>query len=325
MKNIIKTIIIISCFVMSGNLQAQKIITYKLQMPSVILENGGPIYVDNLDNPNRDANTGQLKTEFRNAMIKGINAEGLLVEDGLPTLNPWMTTKMYETTENEEEANYIITGEYEYKTNTNKGHKAHKTEEMLEDDKLPIHFYEYSVSSSANLSGKIQIVDNNSDEIVKEYTFSKDKGDSESKYMKKPRLTSPANFFSNLNNAVIADYRYILNPVKREYKYNFPRLIPDDKKYRKPFRKKRRELRKLDNDDNVKEMAKVIFEMQELEDNKDVNLAIGMCYEIIGNYTKANKYYEVSGDSDALARIKEQIQIRDQLEEFGVEITEPEL
>ncbi|MFO7878662.1 MAG: hypothetical protein ACQES0_10650 [Bacteroidota bacterium] len=325
MKNIIKALIIVSCFVMSGNLQAQKIKTYKLQMPSVILENGGPIYVDHLENANRDANAGKLKTEFRNAMITGINAEGLLVEQGLPTLNPWMTTKMYETTDNEEEANYVITGEYEYKTNTNKGHKAHKTEELMADDKLPIHFYEYTASSNANLSGKIQIVDNNTDEIFKEYTFSKDKGDSESKYMKKPRLTSPANFFSSLNNAVIADYRYMLNPVKREYKYNFPWLKPDNKKFRKKFRKKRRELRKLDNDDNVKEMASVLFELQELEDNKDVNLSIGMCYEIIGNYTKAQKHYEVSGDSDALARIKEQIQIRDQLEEFGVEITEPEL
>ncbi|MFW5805765.1 MAG: hypothetical protein ACOCVX_04470 [Bacteroidales bacterium] len=325
MKNIIKTLIIISCFVMSGNLQAQNIKTYKLQMPSIILENGGPVYVDHLKNPAPDANTGKFKSEFRKAMIQGINAEGLVVEQGLPTLNPWMTTKIYETTENEDEANYAITGEYEYKTSTDKSHKAHKTEELSGDDKLPIFFYEYTASSNATLSGEIQIVDNNSGETVKEYPFSKNKGDSESNYMKKPQLKSPANFFSSLNNAVIGEYRYMLNPIKREYKYNFPRIIPDDKKFRKNFRKKRRELRKLDNDDNVKEMAKVLFEMQKMEDNKDVNLGIGMCYEIIGNYTKAKAHYEKSGDSDAMARIKEQIQIRDQLKAFGVEINEPEL
>ncbi|MGM0649902.1 MAG: hypothetical protein ACQES1_05265 [Bacteroidota bacterium] len=327
MKNSIKTImIVLSCLIISGNLIAQKIKTYKLQMPSIILKNGGPIYVDYLDNPAPDANVGKLKSEFRKAMIKGINADGLVVEQGLPTLNPWMTTKIYETTDNKEDANYIIDGEYKYETDINKSHKAHMTKDKYGKGEIPVHFYEYTASSNAKLEGKVFIKDNNSDEIVKEYPFSKTQSDSENKYMKKPRVKSPANFFSSLNNAVIADYRYMLNPIKREYKYNFPRITPDNRDHRKKFRKSRRKLRKLDNDDNVKEMADILFELQKLEDNnEDVNLGLGMCYEIIGNYTKAKEHYEKSGDSDAMARINEQIQIRDQLKALGVEINEPGL
>jgi hypothetical protein len=326
MKNLIKTsFIIFAGLLISGSIYAQKIITYTLQMPTIILENGGPVYVDYLDNPMPDANVMKLKSEFRKAMIAGINAEGLIVEQGLPTLNPWMTTKIYETTENEEEANYVIDGEYSYETDMDKSYKAHMTKDEFGKGSIPIHYYEYSVSSSATLQGKVSIKDNNSGELVKEYSFSKTKSDSESKYMEKPRAESPANFFSDLNDAVIADYRYILNPIKREFKYDFPRITPDNNDYRKKFRKKRKELRKLDNGENVREMANVLFELQKIEDNEDINLGLGMCYEIIGNYTKAKAHYEKSGDKDAMTRINKQIQIRDQLKALGVEITEPEL
>jgi tetratricopeptide (TPR) repeat protein len=323
MKKILSIIIIISSFAMLGNLNAQSIKTYKLQMPSIILNNGGPIYVGYLDNSIPVANELQFKTEFRDAMIKGINAENIVVEQGLPTLNPWMTTKIYETTENKEEANYIIEGEYEYETSLNRGHKAHKISE-ISGDSLPVFFYEYTASSNAKLIGKVFIKDNKADKIIKEYTFSKTKEDSKSQYMDKPNVQSPAEFFSGLNNAVIVDYRYMLNPIKREFKYDFPRLSPDSKDYRKDFKEGRSKLRNLAKDDNVKEIAKVLFALQKIEDNEDVNLSLGMCYEMIGNYTKAKEYYSKSGDSDATARITEQIQIRDQLKELGVEINEPE-
>ncbi len=314
--------IIIVCTLLTGKLMAQDLETYKLQMPELILEKGGPIYVMPLTDNTQEKINNSLSEDFQKEMYQGLLAEGLAFDHNLPSFNPWMKTNLYSTTENKDEATYIISGDYSFTTSHEKSYDEKSGAEA--SDSLPFVYYEFSEKSMGNVVGNVVITDVETGEEVVKIPFSKVLSDEDKKIMKQASVKSPSAFIPNLTDYFVHSFRFRFNAIKTSYKYDFPKIKPEDRDLRKEFRQYKRDLKDLADDGKLKELYTMYLEIQQKEDSPDVNECIGMCYEILGNYSKAKTYYDKCDNSESKNRIVEQINVQNQLRNLGFTIDESE-
>jgi hypothetical protein len=322
MKTIKYILIITACVLMSGISSAQKLETYKLQMPELILEKGGPIYVMPLTDNTEENINNSLSTDFQKEMNQGLLAEGLAYNANLPLFNPWMKTNLYSTTENKEEAKYIISGEYSFTTNHVKSFNEKSGAEA--SDSLPFVYYEFTEKSTANVLGNVVITDVETGSEVTKIPFNKELTDEDKKIMQHASVKSPNTFIPDLADHFVGTFRYRFSAVKISYEYDFPKIKPEDKDLRKAFRQYKRDLKDLADAGKLNEIYAMYLEIQQKEDSPEVNECIGMCYEILGNYSKAKSFYDKCDNSESKNRIVEQINVQNQLKALGFSIEEPE-
>lgn len=317
-----KYIIIILCVVFANSLIAQDMEAYKLQMPETILEKGGPIYVETLTDLTPENVYAAIGENFRNEMVKGIQAESLAFDHNLPNLNPWMRTNLYTTTDNKDEANYVISGSYSITTDQSKSYNEKNAAETK--DSIPYVYYEYTAKSSATITGNVLITDTESGNEVVNIPYTKELSDEDKKVMQHASVKSPDTFVGTLSDYFVQAFRYKFSAVKATFKYDFPKIKPDNKDLRKEFRQYKKDLKDLADEKKLNELYSMYVEIQQKEDSPEVNECIGMCYEILGNYTQAKSYYEKSNSMASKQRISEQINTQNQLRGLGFTIEEPE-
>lgn len=322
MKTIKYILIITACVLMSGLLSAQKLETYKLQMPELILEKGGPIYVMPLTDNTQEEISNSLSTDFQKEMNQGLLADGLAYNHKLPSFNPWMKTNLYSTTDNKEEAKYIISGDYSFTTRYMKSYNEKTGAERA--DSLPFVYYEFVEKSTANVVGNVIITDTETGNEVTKIPFSKELTDEDKKIMRHASVKTPESFIPDLSTYFTNAFRYSLNAIKISYEYDFPKIKPDEKGLRKAFRQYKRDLKDLADEGKLKEMYTMYLEIQQKEDSPEVNECLGICYEILGNYSKAKAFYDKCDNSESKNRIVEQINVQNQLKALGFTIEEPE-
>jgi len=322
MKTIKYILIITVCVLMSGLSSAQKLETYKLQMPELILEKGGPIYVMPLiDNTTEEINNS-LSTNFQKEMNQGLLAEGLAYNTKLPSFNPWMKTNLYSTTENEADAKYIISGDYGFSTNYVKSYNEKSGAES--SDSLPFVYYEFVEKSTGKVAGNVVVTDVETGNEVTKIPFNKELTDEDKKIMQHASVKTPTSFIPELSNYFTNAFKYQFSAVKASYEYDFPKIKPENKDLRKAFRQYKRDLKDLADAGKLNELYAMYLEIQQKEDSPEVNECIGMCYEMLGNYSKAKSYYDKCDNSESKNRIVEQINVQNQLKALGFTIEESE-
>ncbi|MDD4150455.1 MAG: hypothetical protein PHE33_10545 [Bacteroidales bacterium] len=311
------------CVFATSLLLSQDIETYKLQLPEIILEKGGPIYVSPLADSTKEEIKSSLSTTFQKEMVQGLNADGLAFNQKLPSFNPWMRTNLYSTTENKDEATYVISGDYMFATNQVKSYTEQSSAES--SDSIPFVYYEFQEKSTANVTGRVIITDTETNSEIANIPFSKFLSDEDKKIMQQASAKDPHNFIAALSDDFVKTFRYRFSAVKSTYKYEFPKIKPEDKDLKKEFRQYKRDLKDLADAGKLKELYNIYLEIQQKEDSPEVNECIGMCYEIVGNYTQAKTYYDNSDSQTSKNRIVEQINIQKRLLDFGFTINEPEI
>lgn len=322
MKNIKYISIFIFCALFAGHLLAQDIETYKLQLPEIILEKGGPIYVSPLTDNSQEEISNSLSENFQKEMIQGLNATGLAFDTKLPTFNPWMRTNLYTTTDNIDEANYVISGNYSFSTQFEKSYNEKSGVESR--DSLPFVYYEFQEMSFATVVGNVIIKDAKTDSEIANIPFNKELKDEDKKIMKHASVKEPSSFIPKLSDYFVQAFRYRFSAVKATYKYEFPKIKPEDKEFKKEFREYKRNLKDLADEGKLKDMFTMYLEIHQKEDSPEVNESIGMCYEILGNYTKAKEYYDKCDNAESKNRLNEQIAVQNKLKELGFVIEDPE-
>ncbi len=255
-------------------------------------------------------------------MIKGIEAEELAFKHNLPTFNPWMHTNLYSTTENIEEATYVISGDYSYST----GHEKSYTEKSgaALSDSLPFVYYEFYEKSTVTVVGSVVITDVEANTQVVKIPYLKELIDEDRKIMEHASSKDPLSLIPNLSNHFVQEFRYKFSAVKAPYEYNFPKIKPKNKEYKKEFREYKRNLKDLAKKGKLKEMHTLYLEIQQKEDSPEVNESLGMCYEILGNYTKAKEYYDKCGNAQRNIGLVKQVGIQSKLKDLGITIVETE-
>jgi len=321
MKTIKYISIFIFCALFTGQVLAQDIETYKLQLPDIILEKGGPIHVSTLIDDTKEEISNNLSENFQKEMTKGIQAEGLAFKHNLPTFNPWMHTNLYNTTDNKDEATYVISGEYSF---TTKHEKSYNEKSGVESaDSLPFVYYEFYEKSTATVVGTVIITDIETDTEVARIPFSKELIDEDKKIMEHASSKDPMSLIPTLSDDFVHSFRYKFSAVKVPYEYNFPKIKPENKELKKEFREYKRNLKDLADEGKLNELHTMYLEIQQKEDSPEVNESLGMCYEIIGNYTKAKEYYDKCDNAQRNIGLVQQINIQNTLKDLGIAIVEP--
>jgi tetratricopeptide (TPR) repeat protein len=294
-------------------------------MPPVYLSEGSPICIKPLINLEDSTNntfgkkySEKFKTAFTNPII-GKKA-------GVKMFNPWYTTEIYDLTENEADAKYVITGEYSSSSSSSTTSKEYITAETSSsnDPKIPFVFYEYTSTTAGSVNGKLTVFQSSSNQIVKEYPFEKSNSDSKSQYLKSIKSTSKSSLLKKSKDQAISQHILAFSPYFNVYTFNFENIKSDDKDYNKELRKQRKELKDYANAGQLEKLALVYIDMltKDIKNTEDLHYNLGMCYEMLGNFTKAKEYYDKSTNSEAIKRINTLIQYRDIYETLGIEIIE---
>lgn len=320
-KNIIFAIALIT--LTSATLTAQNIISYKLHMPDIILGDGGKIFIEPLTTNSTDAGDSLLGIQYKNAFTSAISKEHWRISKSSGIYNPWYTTNIYQLTDVKEEADYIINGDYEYIKNAKKSYIEDTTTDK--SNNIPVVYYRYSANNATQVKGKILVTDTKANKIIYNFPFSTTKSDSKTLIMKEPTVKTTSALRKEANNTAINTYQYKFSPYLTEIKYHFPRIKPDNKDLRKEFKSSRKTLKDQAEVGDIKAIAETLRKLQAKEDSDDIHEALGICYELIGNYTKAKEEYMTSKNKDCVDRINSQILTRDALAKLGVQITENEL
>jgi tetratricopeptide (TPR) repeat protein len=320
-----KVINLVLVFFLFSTANAQKIDSYVLIMPPIYLGEGGPVYVKPLVNL-KDSAQDSFGKAYSNSITNALNNPAIGKKSGVKMFNPWYTTRIYSTTENEAEAKYIISGEYSMATNTSASFKEHVSHETSssKDPKIPFVFYEYISGTSASVSGKISLYQVSSQQIVKEYPFDQSNSDSKSQYLNVVSSASISTLLEKSEDQAIRQHFLAFSPYFNVFTYSFENIKSDDKEYNKELRKQRKDLKDYADAGQLEKLAIAYIEMldKNIENTEDLNYNLGMCYEMIGNFTKAKEYYYKSNNSEAKQRIDILTQYKDIYQKLGVEIIE---
>jgi tetratricopeptide (TPR) repeat protein len=325
MKNITTTISTILMFFVFVTANAQKIDSYVLIMSPVYLSEGSPIYVKPLVNLT-DSTNDAFGKEYANSFKNAFNNPSIGKKSGVKMFNPWYTTKIYDLTENESEAKYIICGEYSSSSNSSLTATEHKTAETSasNDPKIPFVFYEYTSTTSGSVNGKLTVYQSSNNQIVKEYPFEKNNSDSKSQYLKSVKTTSTSSLLDKSEEQAIDQNILAFSPYFTVHTFKFENIKSDDKDYNKELRKQRKDLDDYADAGQLEKLAFAYIDMltKDIKNPEDLHYNLGMCYEMLGNFTKAKEYYDKSDESDAINRINILVQYRDIYETLGIEIIE---
>jgi len=304
-------------------LTAQRIEFYTYNLPTQLLPTGGKVYVQDL------VNTGTSEAEYGNLyarhLIGALKSSSHGLNKDVKLYNPWLTTKLYEVVDNADEADYIIGGDYKITSSSDESYQENwiaETDTELKN-KLPICYYKHTMTNVANIEGKLVVSKKDGSPIdLFPLTFSSK--DSDTKIMKKATAKNVSKLIGNVSNMGINKYKYAFTPSLEIEKYKFQNVKTKNKEIKADFKEIDKQIEALIKIGDFNETGKKYLELAAKEESEDVNQNIAVCYEIIGNFTKAKEYYIKAADKNGLARITKMIKVQDQLRAFGITIIENE-
>jgi hypothetical protein len=321
MNTIKYTLIILLTFITSLSI-GQKMDGYILTLPSQILDGGGKVYVEDFKDLKGENTT--FGKSYAESLKNALKAERVAIGSVGKIQNPWIITKVYDITDSKADADYVLSGQYSIISASSSTNKPVYIKETGTAEKLPICYYDYTVSSSATVMGDLFVTAKGQTEPLKTLPFKENKGTSKTKALEKPSVPSASSFITSAEKAAIKQYQYYFSPIIKSKKYKFNKLKAADKSYKKELKQQTKDLKDFADKGDVISMGKTYKASLEkpLKDMKDGYLNLGMCYEIIGNYTKAKEYYEKAGDSSAMKELNKLIIDRDKLVALGLQIIE---
>ncbi|MBI9066869.1 MAG: tetratricopeptide repeat protein [Salinivirgaceae bacterium] len=321
MKNTVKILSLALLIFVTSISYGQSIKSYELKMPAKIIAGGGSVFVKALENGGKlEQGFGE---SFGKALKTQLDKETIGQKSGTKCFNPWYTTKLYKTADGESQADFIISGSYAINGDESKTSTVNSSKEKLEGLSKPVtyYYYSYTASSKASLVGSIVVTKKDGSKTI-EIPLKGDKSKSETGYLKKESVASVSSFARELSKKQIATYQSMFSPTFDEKNYRFKNVKTKDKVLKKEFKANEKAIKNQLKADNLHEAAKLYLELESKEKSENLSYNIGMCYELIGNFTKALEYYNNAGDKGALKDINELIKLKTTFESLGLKVEE---
>jgi hypothetical protein len=328
MKKLNITIYMLLLMLVSTSLDAQKIQSYVLKdKPFYVLEEGGPVTVQELTN--NGSTMDAFGKDFANSLYNTINwnKRGISRNGKGKVFNPWYTTNIYELTKDESAAKYVIGGNYIFSGNVIKSHELLKSKDKSKEA-IPFFYYKHSVDATAKVDGKITITSTSKGELVKEFSLNNEKTKTDYKFVEYPVTPTIEKYSKMLSNEVINRSRGMFSPIYAPKTYSFKAVKGDkvDKVFKKEMKNKKKVFKALADAGSVNELGKayIVLVPDEAKIKKPQNLYynIGLCYELIGNFTKAKENYLKSADKQAITEIDKLIEMKDLFQKLGLNVVE---
>ncbi len=301
---------------------SQTIESYTLSLYDNVLDGGGKVFIHPLTNNGTEA--ASFGKDYADKIKLYMNSTGVGYVNGIKVYNPWLSTKIYQIVENVSEADYIISGDYKFETSESNTYEEKWIAETSEtvDKKLPICYYNNIASSSASLNGKLIVKKGST--VVKNLPFKGTKSDSKTKSMGTASVSAPSTFISVLSKDAINTYSYSFSPRLNEIKYKFKNIKTKNKEFKGDLKSIEKQIKTLVKTGEINETGKKYLEIAGKEESPSVHYNIAVCYELIGNYTKAKVYYLKSADKEGIDRINRRIATGKKMESLGTKIVENE-
>ena len=330
MKNINILISTIVLMLLATTLSAQKIESYVLkQQPKIVLNEGGPIAVHALTN--NGTTMDDFGTSFSKKLTSYLSSKSLKTVGSKGKVhNSWYTTKLYELTEDDTAAKYIIAGDYKFSSSVSKTSDLKKIKKKDDKDAITIFYYSNSASATATVTGNITITDVSDGKVIKTLAINNTKSKSETKFVSYPVLPTVDKYSDMVAKEAIGNHQLMFSPVYTPKKYSFKTIKGDkaDKAYKKEMKNKKKVFKALAESGSVNELGKayeaLIANESKLKKPQDLYFNIGLCYELIGNYTKAKENYLKSAQKKAITEIDVLIAFQGMFTKIGLPTEEKE-
>ncbi|OIP02390.1 MAG: hypothetical protein AUJ97_06030 [Bacteroidetes bacterium CG2_30_32_10] len=314
--------LIIVAIIISSNAVAQKMESYTYKMPVNIFEGGGKVSVKNFTNNGTEV--ASFGSDIAESILKALKNEGIGKVSDVKLYNPWLTTKLYEIVETD--ADFVISGDYKFTSASTDSYEEKWIAETSETvaKKLPICYYNYTASSNAVLEGKLTITKKDGKSLGS-ISINNNKSKSQTLTMQKPSIPGVASFYKEMSNEAITKCALAFSPTLVVEKYKFENIKSKNKELKGDINDMEKQIKNLLKSGEINAAGKKYLEIAAKEETEETNINIGICYEIIGNFTKAKEYYLKAADKSSINRINDMIAIRDQLSKLGIKIIENEL
>ncbi len=222
-------------------------------------------------------------------------------------VNSWSQQEFFIPVKNAAEADVVITGTYKAVKETMVDEK--KFQEKGNNFNSPVTYFEARSVNKADmlviLNFKYKNGTSVNDTIQKSFTSERKKGktitsldDMEEKSLK--------HLESSLNK-----YFWVIDREQAWFK--FPKVKIKDKALKEDFKA----AKQLANDGKIVELGQLYRKIYEAEKQNEAFIAIGMCFELLGNYQKANEYYKNFNDFETKTRMKSQVAALEYLQTLG--------
>ena len=329
MKNFNITIYMLLLMLVSTLVDAQKIQSYVIKArPFYVLEEGGPITVKELTNNGSTMNT--FGKDFATTLYNTINWEerGLAKKGKAKVYNPWYTTKIYELTKDESAAKYVISGNYVFSGQVTKSDALMKSKDYNQITPIPFFYYKHSVDATAIVDGVLTITSTSTGEVVKQFSLKNEKTKSDFKFVDYPSTPTIDKYTKALAKDVISRSGGMFSPVFVTKTYSFKSIKGNksDKVYKKELKNKKKVFKSLAKTGSVNELGKayqeIIANASKIKKPQNLYYNLGLCYELLGNYTKAKENYLKSADKDAIVEIDYLISMKDLFVKLGLNVVE---
>lgn len=251
------------------------------------------IYVDQFQNKgtNTDVDFGQIVTEYFSESHASIFDQEIFVP---------VQTK--------DEADVVISGDYVFNNISEVVEKPLMERSTSYASRIP--YFEIRVKNSADLTFALHFA-------YKDGTTATDT----IKYEEKSESTEKREVKSQLvleDEAIKTVERKLFDLIDiydiDSYWVKMPKVKIKDKEMKAQYK----EMKDYLEERKIKELGAFYLKLYEEKKSPEVAQCIGICYELLGNYEKANEYYEEINDFATNIRMKNYLELHDYLREIGV-------
>lgn len=117
-------------------------------------------------------------------------------------------------------------------------------------------------------------------------------------------------------------YYYQFNFIEYDKKWlEFPSVKVKDKALKEAYKNSRSMIK----DHDVRALGEMFKRIYETDPSDEAAICLGLCYELLGNYPEAEKYYEGRSDFHMKVRMKKNMELLHYLQQIGANITLAEL
>lgn len=308
MKNI--TLILLTLLLSSNPGLTQQVKSVSFALEHTIPLKGNKVFltpVKNLGNTSQSSIDEAIIKEFKE-IFKHFSSTP---SKGAVNFNAWSLKPLFAETSNKEEASTIIGISFQETINESKEDLLYYERGSFPGGAIP--YYETKQTNSSSI------------EVIIDYRYSDKSTHSDTLFAKKESISKEGKklkpteaLISDCKTEIINELSKQLDFITREdIWYKFKNVKTSDKELKEALKQIESQLASGD----IKTPGKTyrrIFEAD--KQNKEAAYNTGICYELLGNYRKAQEYYEYLPDFHTKVRMKTSITLLEYLEQAGVSL-----
>lgn len=255
--------------------------------------------------------------EFEN---KGTNNDvdfGEIVREKLNEQRHSIFTKdlqIFVPVDSKDEADVIVSGEYVYNNNTEVIEKPFMERSTSYASRIP--YFEIRVKNSADLNFVFQF-EYKDGTTAFDTLYHEDSSETSDKREIKSQVVLEEETIKTLGRR-IWDYKNIVDSEK--FWVKMPKVKIKDKEMKSQYK----EMRKYVEEKKFKELGAFYKKLYEQKPSDELAQCIGICYEMLGNFEKAQEYYDGASDFAINMRMKDHMELYNYLLEIGMTLPKEE-